>query len=85
MDSAHKKLCLQVNRRSSLALFILILVTYSTEISFTIGGVIMLAVSCSCIPKQTTHIENQIITLRSMIQDLRMEIVANELEMDRQH
>lgn len=82
MNSDHKTLCLQINRRSSLALLILFLVTHSNEIGLTIGGVIMLAVSCSYIPKQSADIEKQIDSLRTMMQNIRDELLATEIEMD---
>jgi hypothetical protein len=82
MNSDHKTLCLQINRRSTLALFTLFFVTYSSEISLTLGGAMMLAVSCSYLPKQATRIEKQIDSLRNTIQDVRRELVAHEIEMD---
>ena len=82
MNSDHKTLCLQINRRSTLALFTLFLVTYSNEICLTLGGAIMLVASCSYLPQQTAHIEKQIDSLRIMIQDMRSELVAHEIEMD---
>ena len=87
MKSDSKTLCLQINRRSSLALFMLFLVAYSNEISLTLGGAILLVATCSYIPKQTEQIENQIDTLRIMIQDMRAELVTNDIdcEMDREY
>lgn len=82
MNSDHKTLCLQINRRSSLALLILFLITHSNEIGLTIGGVIMLAASCSYIPKQSAHIEKQIDSLRTMIQNMRSELLVAEIEME---
>ena len=84
MISDQKTLCLQINRRSSLALFILFLVAHSKDIGLTFGGLTMLVASYSYLPKQSTYIENQINTLQIMIEEMRSElpVLLTEIAME---
>jgi hypothetical protein len=85
MKSDHKTLCLQINRRSTLALFTLFIATHSNEIGLAIGGSILLAISCSYLPHKAAHIEKQLNSLQIMIQEIRTELVDREMEMDNAH
>jgi hypothetical protein len=78
MHSDRQTLCLQINRRCTLALFIFFILTYSKEISLTFGGVVMIITAGAYIPQQITSIESQVESLRRKIQELRMDVVRTE-------
>lgn len=82
MSLERNTVCVLIHRRSTLALFLLFLVTYSTEVALSIGvatGAVAFYYNQST---STDRLENQLHAMRRISQELQSEIAKSQREID---
>lgn len=78
MSVERKTVCLLIDRRSTLALVLLFLVTYSTEVALTIVGVAGTVTSCYILSTSTVSLEERIQVMQRTSKELQSEMAMTQ-------
>jgi hypothetical protein len=73
--------CLLIDRRSTLAIFLLFIVAHSTEINYVIGGAIGTMISCYYLSISAAHLEVQLQEMQRTSSALRIEVVTRQQQL----
>jgi hypothetical protein len=73
--------CLLIDRRSTLAIFLLFIVAHSTEINYVIGGAIGTMISCYYLSISAAHLEVQLQEMQRTSSALRIEVVSRQQQL----
>jgi hypothetical protein len=82
MSSGRQTLCLLIDRRSSLALVLLWLVTYSNDAALVLGGAVCTAATYSYLSSSAAGLEERMHAMQRTAHELKQDLAMTQQEIN---